>query len=187
MIPRAAWNVRRSCTDTGNGNWWGRYADTRHMYSGCDGQGAGGEEGGAARAREGRTNILTRVSDRVPRIWLSVLPGELSSPLDSAAAFASGSARYDSETLPRCRTSRMCRVWLLPSCQVTYALTIKGDCTQLVMTGISKWPAYDCRLVTRRASHSRYLGGRSILSPDNGWQNVPRLLRTLLLRSISRK
>lgn len=30
---RAHETFHRSCTDTGNGNWWGRYADTRHMYS----------------------------------------------------------------------------------------------------------------------------------------------------------
>lgn len=90
----------------------------------------GGGDGWMRRRRESGTNILTRVSDRVPRIRLSVLPGELSSLPDSAAAFASGSAsalrfRNIAALLDH---SRMCQqsVRSLAGCQVTYALTVKG-------------------------------------------------------------
>lgn len=59
---------RRSCTDTGYGNWWGRYADTRHMYSGRDGmqrrgrRGLRGEEGVDGRVALIYSHVLAIVS-----------------------------------------------------------------------------------------------------------------------------
>lgn len=144
---------------------------------------------GWMRRRESGTNILTRVSDRVPRIRLSVLPGELSSLPDSAAAFASGSAsalrfRNIAALLDH---SRMCQqsVRSLAGCQVTYALTVKGRGTHIagMTSGIcngSTMTRESASFIALRVLHSQSVA--ELISMISRWTTTRQFLFFALIK-----
>lgn len=90
----------------------------------CILDGAGGERERGKGAALIYSHVLAIV---FPGFDCPVLPGELSSPLDAVVRHLQAEVRYDSETLSG-QQDAPC-VIASHSCQVTYALAIKGECT----------------------------------------------------------